>query len=358
MRENEYLLVPDSELETSQRNSMTSEEVVLALDAFLKDLNPEFALMLSGEWGAGKSHLIKSYLESKKHKKTLTVSLFGLGSLTQIEDAVIAEMSHHLSELGGGSFSRLLGSVATFASEDKAIGGLTGAAAAIGGPMARSKLLNRMNKGWLLIFEDLERSSSKPSEVLGFINRFVENKWCHVILVANEDEFEKKDAEYKSQKEKLVGVTLKLSLPSSDIANIGCKHLFSLKGPERNAAADTIIHFCRQTEVSNIRTIQFACIQLDRLFSVVKLQNPEKDISPVVRVFLMMGLVLAVGARKWNFSPDVLFMLASNQREFLSLIFQNSVSIHQEENGESLKEEDKKLIEFEKLLLKKVPLYS
>jgi hypothetical protein len=52
----------------------------------------DFAVMLKGRWGAGKTYLIKNYLEERPQgvsgKRDLYVSLYGLTSFQQIDDAL------------------------------------------------------------------------------------------------------------------------------------------------------------------------------------------------------------------------------------------------------------------------------
>ena len=58
----------------------------------------------------------------------------------------------------------------------------------------------------ILIFDDLERCQIDISNLLGYINYFVEHQGLKVILVANEKKLEK-DSNYKEIKEKLIGKT-------------------------------------------------------------------------------------------------------------------------------------------------------
>ena len=43
-----------------------NEHFTTYLDWYLDIENPEFAVMIKGEWGSGKSYFIKKYIENKK----------------------------------------------------------------------------------------------------------------------------------------------------------------------------------------------------------------------------------------------------------------------------------------------------
>jgi hypothetical protein len=68
------------------------------------DNSLDFAVMLKGAWGAGKTYLIKDFLEerplSASAKKDLYISLYGMTSLQQIEDGLYRQLHPILSSKG------------------------------------------------------------------------------------------------------------------------------------------------------------------------------------------------------------------------------------------------------------------
>jgi hypothetical protein len=68
-----------------------NKEILEFLAYYCQPDNPlDYAVMLRGPWGAGKTHLIDNFLKSREKAgptKQLYVSLYGISTLRQIEDA-------------------------------------------------------------------------------------------------------------------------------------------------------------------------------------------------------------------------------------------------------------------------------
>jgi hypothetical protein len=83
-------------------NQKTNEHILDYLRYYCDENNTfNFAVMLKGRWGAGKTYLIKSFLEARPQpvsgKKDLYVSLYGLTSTQQIDDALYRQLHPHLT---------------------------------------------------------------------------------------------------------------------------------------------------------------------------------------------------------------------------------------------------------------------
>jgi KAP family P-loop domain len=67
------------------------------------DSKLDFAVMVRGKWGAGKTYLINQFLEARKaagQPKNLYVSLYGLSSLRQVDEALYRQLHPMLSSKG------------------------------------------------------------------------------------------------------------------------------------------------------------------------------------------------------------------------------------------------------------------
>lgn len=55
---------------------------------------PEYALLISGKWGTGKTFFIKNYLEKEPHEsiKFIKISLFGIKSVDEIHKKIIFQL--------------------------------------------------------------------------------------------------------------------------------------------------------------------------------------------------------------------------------------------------------------------------
>ena len=67
---------------------------------FLPDRKPEYAVLLKGDWGTGKTWFIKKILKNLKDKnleKHLYVSLYGVSSYNEIENEFFKQLCPFLS---------------------------------------------------------------------------------------------------------------------------------------------------------------------------------------------------------------------------------------------------------------------
>lgn len=179
----------------------------------------DFAVMITGAWGSGKTHFIKNYLEQEctqeGEKEYIYVSLNGISSTADI-DMALFQVAHpvlgsKLAVTAGKIFKASLRAglkINLDVNNDGTSDGNVGV-----DPMAGISIagFNLSTKGRLLVFDDLERCLLNAEEVLGYINAFVEGKDAKVILIGEEGHLKKKsDATYQVIKEKVIGKTFRL----------------------------------------------------------------------------------------------------------------------------------------------------
>lgn len=180
---------------------------------------PHYAVMIKGPWGSGKTHLIKGVVETAD-MKSLYASLNGISSTKEIE----AEFFRQLHPVLSNPKVKLLGKFVQSAlkvnlnfdayGDTKHDGGLQA-----GVPdMDLTKYADSPER-LLLVFDDLERCHLPVSQVLGYINFFVEHSECKVIILADEDRISQKDSsqldssnDYTKIREKVIGKTFEVEL--------------------------------------------------------------------------------------------------------------------------------------------------
>ncbi len=175
---------------------------------------PRYAVLLSGRWGAGKTHQARKIIgellsapdplpksgfswgatpRTRPAKRYVLVSLYGLRTPQEIDDAMVAALYPWTTSDG----------IKIAASVGKAV--LKHAKVEL--PQLKSgDLINRMSAD-VFIFDDLERARMPVTDALGYINQLVERDGCKVVVLANEDEL-KDNKDYQRGKEKLIGKTL------------------------------------------------------------------------------------------------------------------------------------------------------
>lgn len=203
------------------------------------DRPTNYAILLTGEWGVGKTYYIKNSFfpiasdistvnsGAKKKYKPILISLFGVKSIDDIKDriwiALYPLINNRYLRLSGP----ILSSIVKSADITKLIGKGIAASAAReiekGTEKVKKQLKNNLNfDNLLLCFDDLERVSQKyleENEILGFINSLVEHDNNKVIIIANETKLDPNT--FKKIKEKTIGHTLHFEQDFSDaLSNI------------------------------------------------------------------------------------------------------------------------------------------
>lgn len=184
---------------------------------------PEYAVMIKGAWGSGKSWFVQKALQRLKENsgKYLYVSLYGMVSFEDIENSFFEQMHPVLSSKGMKLTSKIAkGLLKATIKLDLDDDGKSETTAKI--PTEELKLPDYLKDtdSFVLVFDDLERCSMNIGDVLGYINQFVEHQGYKVLIIANEDEIlDKSDDDkcYSRAKEKLIGKTFEL-VPNSTLA--------------------------------------------------------------------------------------------------------------------------------------------
>lgn len=262
------------------------------LNYFVESQNPNFAIMLKGKWGAGKTYFIKGIIEEWSNKQVISkdninlnplyISLNGISKKNEIIENLKSQITPLLYSKGAkfvtgimkGFFKSALKIDLDYDKDDKSDGSVN----INFDPISIFKSSNDKIKGnRILIFDDVERCKIPIDELYGYINDFVEHSECKVILISDEkklDNITEKYSNFKYSvfKEKIIGQTFEIK-PDTDLAvdffinsvSTDIKnHLEELKG--------LIIHSFEVSEKENLRVLQRAIYDFERLF---KFLNPE-----------------------------------------------------------------------------------
>lgn len=271
---------------------------------FYKSLtNPQFAVMINGSWGSGKTYYIKKKLklwadEAKASKKNqfskkirfwqkedearnegivlrpVYVSLYGISTTSQINEKIREALNPLLYGKGAKVLKKImLGTVKTAThinldtnSDNINDGKVTFDINSLG--LLKDK--DEKIKGEkLLIFDDVERCKIRITELFGYVNEFVEHYGCKVILLNDETKtIEKAKIEeeaYNEFKEKLIGQTFAIQ-PDIDSAIIS--FIYTLSESEVKTflkdSAEMIKAVFNASAVSNLRILRQAVLDFER----------------------------------------------------------------------------------------------
>ena len=158
----------------------------------------------------------------------------------------------------------------------------------------------------IYIFDDLERCGMPIEASLGYINSFVENNNCKVIIIGNEEEIvphadNQKKAYYKSIKEKVIGKTLQMMPETENALNYFLKQLQKGEGREfLKSQRDLIIQMYQTSELDNLRILQQSLNDFERLYAY--LENKHKKHVVFMKDLVMLFFVLSFEIKVGHFS--------------------------------------------------------
>ncbi len=170
---------------------MTDNQITEAVKRFLTNPLYNYALMIDGPWGCGKTHYIKEALipELKKKKyKTTYFSLYGIRNAYDITDAVYSRILSEMVEKKLPTGAKKVIEGTSILAKAAARWGMKKLEFGTEGDIENIGKLIPSMKNRVIIFDDLERCNCSIFEALGQINAFVEHSDARVILVANEAE--------------------------------------------------------------------------------------------------------------------------------------------------------------------------
>ncbi|MDP2724173.1 MAG: P-loop NTPase fold protein [Bacteroidales bacterium] len=277
-----------------------NDHIVEYLNYYIDLENPQYAVLLIGNWGCGKTYFIKELiknwqnLEETNDKiilKPIYVSLNGVADAHTINERIRAVINPFLYSKGmkvaKSVFKGLLKTTAkidlNLDDDDKADGNVSFNIDSLGIFDSSNKEIKGKR---ILIFDDIERCKIKTDEIFGYINNYVEHSGCKVILLSDEKKIKAKyeknkseiDIDYKDFKEKLIGQTFEVK---SDIDT--AVYHFIQESKEINSELDLtkyrnlIIELFVSSELENLRVLKQSLLDFNRLTTLIDSEYLEHE---------------------------------------------------------------------------------
>lgn len=168
---------------------MTIDELNNYIKHYLENDKTHSAIMLTGEWGSGKTyyveHELMKFLEDNNKNKCIVVSLYGINDISDISKSIYMETRTKMLIKSTEARENVKLFAKTVA---KGIVGTFGIDINISEEDLQKVYSSVDLSGKLLILEDLERSGVEITQLLGYVNNLVERDNVKVLLIANENE--------------------------------------------------------------------------------------------------------------------------------------------------------------------------
>lgn len=211
--------------------SKRAESLLAEMEGYCREKQPAGALLLTGEWGGGKTHFVVNKLQPhlKNSHIFIRISLFGIKDVNELQASVkkkwIESIADYItkSKIDVAATSKIFNALKPFAkacvdtivdaSIDERKQGIAKSLFSISADQLITVTNEINDKTIVLVFDDLERSLIPFGELLGCINEYVENQHFNTIIIANEDTIKRRENEreknpvslsYNEIKEKVV----------------------------------------------------------------------------------------------------------------------------------------------------------
>lgn len=250
------------------------------LDYYKTLTNPGYAVLVTGDWGSGKTRQVKDILKTDEFHY---ISLFGAQTTEEIYSAVYAKMF----PLQSAAKNIAISSNGAGAGPIN-IGGLVSG-------VANAFIREQVKNDKIIVFDDLERSRIKTNDLLGVFNKYIEHHECRVIVLAHD----KKITEtLKDIKEKVFGQTIAITPQTSEAFD---EFASKIKTPEIATTVkkikSVILDVFIQSETYSLRILKHSLDDLTRLLGLLSPahRKNEKAITELSGFFLALSLEVRSG---------------------------------------------------------------
>ena len=268
------------------------KEIEQVISRYLQEKDTDYAIMITGEWGCGKTYFVRHDLSERINSIqypikedaakycAVYISLYGLSNVEELPYLIAKSILPFLDGKLAAIIKGVAGGVSNFFGIEKE-------------NFKEFSKLYEIKQDKVLIFDDLERVNYKKvhiKEVLGAINQYVEGGRLKAIVISDESKIN--DDDFKSFKEKTIRYTLKFQEPLSKsfdsiISDKEKDDYFAFLHEQK----DLIIKVFELGECKNLRTLKFIIDAFCGLF--VRVKN-VKYVSEILKDLLVSMLVYSI----------------------------------------------------------------
>lgn len=251
---------------------------VMELDKLVKDYleqeNTDFAIMINGEWGCGKTYCVEHQLSdtirlidcksTKRKYEPVLISLYGVSSIEDFYYKIFLGLNDWAKSkwfgMAGSVISKAVGTFGVNIGKED---------------LGKFTKFTSIDNNHVLIFDDIERISADKisyKEILGLINSYTEQEHRKVVVVCNEMEIIKNDVAadvYRLYKEKTIRFTYDFHIDAESVFEnllvkvVNCDYASFLCSNQ-----ETILQLFQLGGKRNYRTLKFIFDILSKIYSI------------------------------------------------------------------------------------------
>jgi hypothetical protein len=228
------------------------------LDRYLSSPPPGYALLLTGEWGVGKTYLWRLYAESlgRFGLIPITISVAGLSSLEELDRAVLQATISRIGDMP-----------------------IREASSAIGRSLLRTinidpddlRLKADLVSGKTVVcIDDLERFAGDLGVLFGFVMDLIERADVHCILIADESRASEKFEDFAETRERVIGKSVRLVPNIRRFVEQTVREL--PKGSKRPILLENIeliVEMVQAAKIVNLRMVRYLITEIESVLRQV-----------------------------------------------------------------------------------------
>lgn len=239
---------------------------------------PQYALMLTGEWGCGKTFLVKKIIDGRNDEANMRlawyISLFGVKKAEDIDDKLFEAAHPILGDPKKKKWYSVGYNVLKSAAKHKYGIDLKDMTEPV------LKLFKKKDENpagcQVLFVDDIERSSMDIKEIFGYFNPIIEGD-TRVVFVANERELYAGNDGYMQIKEKTVGETYEIEPDYDEALENFWEEVTMKESPSSDERKKQLSDIVRILEVRNLRIVRQVVHQWAMFFRQLPKEFKEDD---------------------------------------------------------------------------------
>ncbi|MBD9477689.1 P-loop NTPase fold protein [Pseudoxanthomonas sp. PXM02] len=260
----------------------------LALLEYLNEKAPFVSMMIEGDWGAGKTHYLRtrgSRIAARANKRCISFSVAGLESRSDLERALFFASAPILDN-----------------GYAEALGVFTRAAMRwVNIEPSELKLKADISSEKVVVFvDDIERFAGDQRIILGFVIDLVDNNGIHVVVVSSEKKLLSSSSYLGEWKEKVVGRTVRLNPSPEDMVDAALTEIASKFAADRlKALRNSLVGVVSKSDLKSFRAVKHSIREIGK---VIELIGDSYDGMNYKKEVLVEGILVGLLEIKRNAS--------------------------------------------------------